>query len=258
MEHVIVPFRDRPDIDEERWEQIVPPVWPEFMMHDTVANEHWHRLSTDFLDFQFYVMDPDTDEVLCQGNTVPFAWDGEPASLPDGINGILPLAVRQHEDGIAPTTLCALQAVVTKGNQGRGLAKVVLDTMRGLARGAGFGDLVAPVRASWKHRFPLISMEAYRGWLTDEGLPFDPWYRTHIRAGGTFLQVCPGSMHIPGSVAEWGAWTNMEFPGSGDYIVDGGLVPLHIDLEADRGLYIEPNQWIRHPLLPRHEGGSHG
>ena len=257
MDHVIATMRARPDIDEERWEQIVPPVWPAFMMHDAVANENWHHLAEPaFLDFQFYVLDPHTDEVLCQGNTIPFAWDGEPASLPDGIDGLLPLAIRQQAEGTAPTTLCALQAVVTKGNQGRGLAKVVLEEMRRIARDAGFGDLVAPVRPSWKHRFPLIPMNTYAGWVTTEGLPYDPWLRQHIRAGGSLLQVCPGSMHITGTVSEWSAWTNMEFPGSGEHIVDGALVPVTIDVGADRGTYVEPNQWVRHSLQRRRGGES--
>jgi GNAT superfamily N-acetyltransferase len=255
MDHIIVPYRERPDIDEERWEQIVRPVWPPFMLHDAVANENWHHLSEPaFVDFQFYVLDPDTDEVLCQGNTIPFAWDGDPHGLPEGIDEVLPLAVRQQADHTPPTTLCALQAVVTKGNQGRGLAKVVLEEMRRLARDAGFGDLVAPVRPSWKHRFPLISMEAYAGWRNEDGLPYDPWYRQHLRASGSFLQVCPRSMNITGTVADWTGWTDMTFPGSGDYLVEGALVPVHIDIEADLGTYIEPNQWIRHSLQRRRGG----
>lgn len=247
-------MRERPDIDEERWEQIVPPVWPEFMLHDAVANESWHHLSEEFLDFQFYVLDPTTDEVLAQANTIPFAWDGDPGTLPDGVDGVLPLAIRQEAEGVAPTTLCALQAVVTKSNQGRGFARVVLEGMHRLAADAGFGDLVAPVRPSWKHRFPLIPMQEYAGWQTQEGLPYDPWYRQHVRVGGHFLHVCPGSMHIAGTVAEWSAWTAQSFPGSGDYLVDGGLVPVRIDLEADRGAYVEPNQWMRHPI--EQEGAS--
>jgi hypothetical protein len=247
-------MRERPDIDEERWEQIVPPVWPEFMMHDAVANENWHHLFETYVDFQFYVLDPNTDEVLSQANTIPFTWDGDPASLPDGVDGVLPLAIRQGADGVAPTTLCALQAVVTKPNQGRGLARIVLEGMRRLAADAGFGDLVAPVRPSWKHRFPLIAMDEYAAWQTEEGLPYDPWYRQHIRAGGHFLQVCPGSMHITGTVAEWTDWTARSFPGSGEHIVDGALVPVRIDAEADRGTYVEPNQWMRHPI--QQEGAS--
>jgi len=257
MDHVIVSMRERPDIDEERWDRIVPPVWPTFMLHDAVANENWHHLDEPaFADFQFYALDPRTDEVLCQGNTIPFAWDGDPASLPEGIDGVLPLAIRQHSEATGPNTLCALSAVVTKGNQGKGLAAVVLKEMRRRAGDAGFGDLVAPVRPSWKHRFPLISMEAYAGWKNEDGLPYDPWYRQHIRAGGSFLQVCPGSMHITGTVAEWSAWTNMVFPGSGDYVVEGALVPVHIDIEADRGTYVEPNRWIRHPLKTTTTGGA--
>ena len=157
----IVPFAERPDIGEERWERIVPPAWPAFLLHDPVCNTNWHHLEEEFLGFQFYILDEESDEVLCQANTVPFRWDGEPSTLPDGVDGVLPLSIGQHAEDVQPNTLCALQAIVTEGNRGKGLAKVVLDGMRDLGRRSGFCDLVAPVRPSLKHRYPLTSMERY-------------------------------------------------------------------------------------------------
>ena len=53
-------------------------------------------------------------------------------------------------------------------------------------------------------------------------------------------------MTIPGTVAEWEEWTDMTFPDSGTYVVPGALVPVQIDLEGDRGLYVEPNVWLEH------------
>ena len=51
---------------------------------------------------------------------------------------------------------------------------------------------------------------------------------------------------MTGTVKEWEEWTSMPFPVSGDYVIPDGLTLLHIDREADRGEYREPNIWMRH------------
>ncbi len=40
----------------------------------------------------------------------------------------------------------------------------------------------------------------------------------------------------------------MRFPESGTYSVPGALRPIEIDVEADRGVYVEPNVWMHHKL----------
>ena len=246
MRPKIVPFAQRPEINRERWNQIDP--WPAFLTNDDTCNTLWHHLEAEFVDCQFYILDEETDAVLCQANTIPFNWNGDPATLPDGVDEVLPLAVAQYDQGVAPNTLCALQAIVTEGNRGKGLASMLLDCMRDLGVRQGFGALVAPVRPTSKHLYPLIPMERYAAWTRDDGLPFDPWIRVHARVGGEILGVCPGSMHITASVADWQAWTGIEFPETGMYVVAGALVPVEIDRERDLGTYVEPNLWMRHLL----------
>jgi hypothetical protein len=51
---------------------------------------------------------------------------------------------------------------------------------------------------------------------------------------------------MTGTVAEWEAWSDMVFPASGDYVIPNGLASLHIDVDADEGIYVEPNVWLRH------------
>jgi len=247
MNPKVVPYAERPEINRERWDQINP--WPVFMDQDNTCNTMWHHLEEEFVDFQFYILDQDTDEVLCQANTIPFRWSGDPADLPDGVDGVLPLAVAQHDEGTAPNTLCALQAIVTAKNRGKGLAEMLLEGMRDLGVRRGFGALVAPVRPTSKHLDPLTSMQNYAAWTRPDGLPFDPWIRIHARMGGEILQVCPGSMHISGPVGDWESWTGMRFPETGAYVVAEALVPVLIDRERDLGTYVEPNLWMRHPLL---------
>ncbi len=92
-------------------------------------------------------------------------------------------------------------------------------------------------------------MENYIRWQHDDsGAPFDPWLRVHWRDGARIAKVTPQSMVVPGTVAEWEAWTAMRFPESGTYVVPGALVPVEIDCENDRGTYTEPNVWMVHTI----------
>ena len=101
-----------------------------------------------------------------------------------------------------------------------------------------------------KHpRFPLIEMEKYITWKSEDSQLFDAWLRIHQRSGGKIVKVCHQAMTIKGTVAEWSEWTDMIFPGSGDYIIPGALVPVQIDLEKNTGIYIEPNVWVEYILI---------
>jgi hypothetical protein len=191
------------------------------MTHDATVNELWSHIYEIAPEHQFFVIERDSDAVVCVGNSIPFRWDGDPASLPDDIDGVLPLSVEQHGAGVVPNTLCALQAIVVSAYQGRGHARVPVQALADAARRAGFADLVAPVRPSWKHRVPVDPMDRYATWSRPGGLPFDPWFRVHARAGASFLQVCENSMRITGSVKEWMAWTGFDFPGSGSFVIRG-------------------------------------
>jgi len=144
-----------------------------------------------------------------------------------------------------PDVLSAMIAVVDRRRHGEGLSRLLLEAMRDLARDAGFSSLIAPVRPTWKERYPLIAMERYAWWTRSDGLPFDPWLRVHARLGAELLEVCPASMTVEGSSTEWEGWTGMAFPEDGDYVVPGALVP--VVFCDGRGTYVEPNVWMRHP-----------
>ena len=106
-------------------------------------------------------------------------------------------------------------AVVDRSHHGQGLSRLLVEAMRDLAGYAGFDSLIAPVRPTWKERYPLIPMEDYVHWTRDDGLPYDPWLRVHARIGGELLEVCPESMVIEGTQDEWESWTGMHFPEDG-------------------------------------------
>jgi hypothetical protein len=91
-------------------------------------------------------------------------------------------------------------------------------------------------------------MQRYVEWRRNDGLLFDPWLRTHERAGASVVRVAPRSMRIAGTVENWEGWTGLPFPETGTYVVPGALVPVEIDVERDEGVYVEPNVWMHHRL----------
>jgi hypothetical protein len=218
--------------------------WPAFMTECPTSIERWHLLYDCFGSFQFWLVDADTDEVLAEGNSLPARLD--PDDLPDrGWEYVVEHATNQDEE---PTLVSAIQVLVDPKRQGGGLSSTMLAQMRRIAGAAGFHDLVAPVRPSLKCRYPIIPMERYAHWTTDDGLPFDPWLRAHARVGARIVRVCPDSMVIPGTIADWEAWTAMRFPESGAYVVPGALQPVEMDVGADSGVYVEPNVWMHHSI----------
>src|SRR6266568_3587601 len=200
---LVVPYSERPDLAARIDE--VDDVWPEFV-HHAHLNRYWPRLRQEFPEFQLVLYDNETDTMLGRGQTIPFRWDGSREDLPDGVEGVLE---RVFEEGGEPTALSALVAVVGPRFQGRGLSPLVIGGMRAVAARHGLNALVAPVRPTLKARYPLAPVERYLAWRRDDGELFDPWLRVHERLGAEVLGVCPGSLVVSGTVAEWEEWTGM-------------------------------------------------
>jgi hypothetical protein len=120
--------------------------------------------------------------------------------------------------------------------------------MAALADRWHLADLFAPIRPSEKARYPLIDMEAYARWQRSDGLPLDPWVRAHHVLGAKPVGVPQAWSVVTGSCAQWEDWTGMSFPQTGAYVIPGGLVPVHIDAEADYGRYEEPHVWMHYRI----------
>jgi GNAT superfamily N-acetyltransferase len=224
-------------------------VWPEFMLHDAVANEHWHELLDRFADYQVALYDAEKDRVAGMGSSFPLRWDDKLENLPeDGWDWAFQEAIRNHKEGVTPNFHCAIQIVLRHEYQGRGLSRPMVEAVRSVTKAKGLSALIIPLRPSEKHRYPLASLDDYIIWQTEEGEPFDPWLRVHIRAGARIIKVCHESKTIRGSRTEWEKWTGMKFPQNGEYIIPGALNPIEVDVEKDEGIYIEPNVWIVHEV----------
>jgi hypothetical protein len=245
---VIVTWSERPDLGERSWEEM-GDVWPEYNGQGDVMRPLWARIDEDFPEFQFLLYDEEADEILAKGHSLPVAWDGTLEGLPAGIDGAIAGGFRLRGEGEDANTLSAMAVEVPTRNQNRGLSRVMIGAMRELTEAHGLTNLIAPVRPSWKERYPLTPIDRYVAWTRDDGLPFDPWIRVHIRLGGEILQTEPHSLRITGTVAEWEQWVGMRFPESGEYVFPQGLAPLTVDVDADLGSYWEPNVWMRHRVI---------
>jgi hypothetical protein len=238
---------ERPDL----WKRGIDSalVWPEYNLHGDVLNEWWELLDVELPDFQFVLYDDAADEVIAEGHTGTLVWDGRDETLPPGIDAALELVFQHNRAGQRVNTLCALAAESPRDGRRRGLAVEILAAMRTIAERHGLEHLVAPVRPSWKERYPITPIDEYVAFRRDDGQLLDPWMRVHERLGARVGAALPESLRITGTVAEWESWTGMVFPASGDYVFPEGLAPVHIDTLADHGSYWEPNVWMIHPPL---------
>ncbi len=240
----IVTLAERPDLLDAR--EAMPESWPTFMYHDPVARL-MSRLTTVFPELQFAALDG--DEVVGTVVAAPFAWDGDLASLPDrGWDAILEQAFRDADGGRTPTAVTLLEACVHRDRQGSGLSAPLLAGVRERCAALGFGSLFGPVRPNQKPLEPTVPIADYVARRRPDGLPQDAWLRVHERLGAHVVKIAPTSMTIAGTLARWREWTGLPFDVSGDVIVPGALVPVHVSVEHDHAVYVEPNVWMQHRL----------
>ncbi|MBX5473953.1 MAG: hypothetical protein IRZ20_02965 [Thermoleophilia bacterium] len=215
----------------------IPELWPEFLRHDPVVETFWPRLYEIYPDFQLWAVDRDVRKTVAYGCTLPVRWDGVPE--PRGVDWAM-------SNGTAgePTALCSIVVGVLPEYRGIGLAAAIVRRMQSLAAAHGLEALIAPVRPSWKERYPLTAIERYLRWRRGDGLPYDPWLRMHERLGAELLEPAPRSFTVTGTREEWERWTGLTFPEDGDYVVPGALAVVRF--EAGRGVYVEPAVWMVH------------
>jgi GNAT superfamily N-acetyltransferase len=227
----------------DKADDVTMPSWPEFMLNDMVANEHWTTLNVKHPDFQFALYEKQTGLWIAVGNSIPVHWSDSLETLPDeGWDWALRSGV---EDDTPANLLCALAIQVLPKYRGKGLSKLMVQIMKDIGQQFGYDKLIAPVRPNKKCDYPLLAMEEYLTWSRN-GEHFDPWIRVHQRLGARILKVCPQAMHIRGTVKNWEDWTEMSFQSGGDYIISGALTSVQFDVENDWGDYVEPNVWMLH------------
>ena len=251
---VVATFAERPDLLAKVFAPEIESAVPEFMRHDPAAALYYGdaRLGR-YLDYGLVAVDPaEPDRPVARAFSVPFAFpDGARGreTLPDGgWDQVIRWAYQDRLAGQRPTAVSALEIMVAPRLQGRGVSRVMLAALRDNACRLGFADLYAPLRPTDKHREPRTPFAEYIARRREDGLPHDSWVRTHLRFGARIVKVAPCSMVVAATLAEWSTWTGLRFAQSGPAIVPGALSPIHVALEQDHAVYVEPNLWVRHPL----------
>lgn len=237
---------DDPTLSERFWVH-KQAVWPEYMFHDRYAGVYWDEMIERFPEWQLYLLD-ESGEPVAVAQTLPCVWDGTLTGLPVGWAEGMAQAVEAARRGDPPNTLMAVEISIAPHYTGQGVSYTMLNNVRARATAAGYQAVIVAVRPSLKPRYPITPMERYCRWTRPDGLPFDPWLRAHVRVGGEILHMAHPSMVIEGTADEWEQWAGMRFPESGDYVVDGALVPVQIDRAMNFGRYVEPNVWVHHPI----------
>ena len=238
----LVRYADRPDLLERRYEELTRPTFPEYMNQNEPGDLYWDRLYTDFPDFQVALVDD--DELLAEAHAVPLPWDGTLDDLPSGWEEGF---VRGMTSDRPHTALMAVAISVAPRRQGRRLSSRMVASFTDNARAARLDEgVLAPVRPTWKERYPLIPIKRYASWRRADGSHFDPWLRVHELVGGEILAPAPESMTIHGSPIEWQEWTGMAFPEDGTYVFPGCLAP--VTFVDGVGTHVEPNVWVHHRL----------
>jgi GNAT superfamily N-acetyltransferase len=248
----IVPLSARPDLRPALESTALRSLLPPFMQHDPIAEFYFAPPYLDaYLETAFAVLDAtQADTVVGRAFAVPFAFGtGERSQLPDdGWDRVIRWGSDDRNFGRHCNAVSALEIALLPSARGRDGARVVFEAMKQHVRRLGYKHFFAPVRPTLKHLEPHTPMGDYAMRKNAAGLPFDPWLRLHVTAGGEIVKVAPTSMVIAGTVADWVRWTGMQFSASGSFEVPGALVPVHISLEQDHGVYVEPNVWIQHPM----------
>jgi GNAT superfamily N-acetyltransferase len=214
-----------------------------FLNATDAHHRHYDRILETFADLQLCLIDDETDELVALANCAPLAWNG--AALPStGWDWLVEEGARDCD--VPHNTLGALAISVPPRHRGTGHAQRMIGELKRLCERHGFTSLIAPVRPSRKFQHQSVCMRDYVGWTDESGRCYDPWLRSHLQQGARVQGVCERSMVVVQPVAFWETWAGRRFDRSGAFCVEGGLVPVLIDLERDVGIYEEPNVWVRY------------
>lgn len=248
MDYYLRNFREFPELTEHNM-RMARIVWPTFMLHDSVSDKYFMSLYEYFPEYQFALFDKESDELIALANCLPLFWDKPFSELPEeGWDWVLKQGVLDFQNKIKPNIASAIQIMIPPAYRGQGVSSLAVKEMVRISSQNGLSHLIAPVRPNMKHLYPLLSIDDYITWRDENDDPYDPWLRVHYRLGGQIIKPCHKAMLIEGTVDEWEEWTDMLLLQSGIYPIPGALSPIEIDIENNKGRYIEPNVWMVHKV----------
>jgi GNAT superfamily N-acetyltransferase len=238
-------IRTRADSDELRKAamSIEQAAWSElgYLNYTRAHFELYADLLNKYADYQLCLVDEATNYPVAVANCVPVDCAGIDELPPEGWDWLVETAARPDRPH---KMLGALAISVPAIHRSKGYARRMIHALLDLAAEKGLHGLIAPVRPSAKASHPWESIDDYVTWTDERGRIYDPWLRSHVSSGGRMIGPCKRSMVVHEPLAFWETWAGRTFDKSGDYTIDGALVPIHIDIEQRRGSYEEPNVWV--------------
>lgn len=244
LKYTVEPTSQR-DWTDQQMDSLFAEGFPAFITADPEVKKYIGRVRECFPQLDVMLVCGD-GQPMATGWGVPIPWTDQVADLPPSFADILRVAVEAHDSGGETNAFVICGGVVHPELKGTGTASELVRALIQTGQDHGMTRVLAPLRPTRKHRYPLISIEEYASWTRDDGLPFDPWLRLHVRAGGRVIALAPTAQTMFGSVKEWEEWARMPLPATGQYVIPDGMSVLHIDTDTDVGNYTEPNIWIRH------------
>lgn len=218
-----------------------------YKVENTVWNpynwEAYGSVTIPYTDELHIVAVNEDDEIIATIDGCPYAWDGNPLTLP--AKGWTQVVIDAAEGYmLQPDYACALGASIMPHIQSSGLSKELLIALRDQALSLGYKGLLAPVRPSARARMPHLSIEEYVEVRLPDGRRFDPWVRTHEGVGGQVLGVCAHSAEFYGSRQDWEGWAGMKLPDNGKVLIPDATAYLY--LENGHGYLAEESVWVLH------------
>ena len=126
----IITPKDLPDY-RDRAGEIAETSWPEFMLHDPIADEYWHELFDRFSEYQFALLDTENNRMAAMGNSLPFRWEEPLEELPEGgWDWVFLKAMQDHKSGVTPNIQSAIQIAIHPDYQSQGLSSKMVNAMR--------------------------------------------------------------------------------------------------------------------------------
>jgi hypothetical protein len=214
-----------------------------YLNYTQAHRKYYDFILDEFADLQLCLVHVESERPVALANCVPFPCDRDLEDLPEeGWDWLVETgATRRNERA---NILGALAVTVPEAERGKGYAIRMIQAVHEQCDRLGLDGVVVPVRPTMKCEYPHVPIAEYVAWKGSDGRPFDPWLRSHLSQGGRVIKPCERSMVVEEHVAFWETWAGRHFETSGDYVVEGALVPVSIDLERQVGRYEEPNVWV--------------
>ncbi|WP_437671583.1 hypothetical protein [Sorangium sp. So ce131] len=192
------------------------------------------------------VVERATGRLAAVGNAAPIAVRSDDlAALPDGGWEWQVVRAKAVLDGEPPTHLGAFAVSVSPLFRGQGVGAVALAGFKDAARRLGLAGVLAPVRPPLKASCPGTSIEEFLARRGDNGLPLDPWLRTHVRVGGRIARAARRAVVVDQELDVWEIWLGRPIqPSEASFEIAGGLAPVYV--QGSRGRYEEPAVWVIH------------